>query len=397
MKILHTSDWHLGAKLEGFSRLSEQEKTLDEIVRIADEELVDIVIIAGDVFNSKTPSSETEDLFFKALSKLSDNSNRLIFVLSGNHDDPLRLSASRPLAQKYNIVFATGLDPISVTQTNLNAKTRIIDSGFGFIKVKHGDEYAVISYLPFIAPNSLMELAKTEDYNEGVKLLSTRASEAFNQDSLNIFVSHLFLKGGAVNQSGETLGGANEVSAQNLPRNAHYIALGHLHSAQKIGDNCYYSGSITELRTKDARPQVNIITGDKTGVLDNKNIKLKSAVRVKEIVADNVALAYKLVSEEDRNDYIYLTIKHFDALKSTFVRELRRDFPNIVSLKLITDRDQEIESEFVDFKKMGLKELFVEFCKYQTGSEPSKELVDLFMKCGGEDYDSFETDDWWNK
>lgn len=91
MKILHTADWHLGAKLENRDRIEEQTRIIQEISTIANENNVSIVIIAGDIFHNSTPSAPAEDLFYKALDSLSDNGNRLVFVLSGNHDDPHQL------------------------------------------------------------------------------------------------------------------------------------------------------------------------------------------------------------------------------------------------------------------------------------------------------------------
>ena len=110
MKFLHTADWHLGAKTNGRDRLAEQKRTLDEIESIATHENVDCVIIAGDVFNTATPSAETEELFFETIQKLSNGGDRFVFVLAGNHDDPTRLSAGLPLASKHNIALASSLE-----------------------------------------------------------------------------------------------------------------------------------------------------------------------------------------------------------------------------------------------------------------------------------------------
>ena len=98
MKFLHTADWHLGVKTNGRDRLDEQKKVLDEIISIANYENIDCVLIAGDVFNTASPSADAEELFFDAIEKLSNHGDRFVFVLAGNHDDPTRLSAGLPLA-----------------------------------------------------------------------------------------------------------------------------------------------------------------------------------------------------------------------------------------------------------------------------------------------------------
>ena len=120
MKFLHTADWHLGAKTNGRDRLIEQKRTLDEIESIANYENIDCVIIAGDIFNTATPSAETEELFFETIQKLSNGGDRFVFVLAGNHDDPTRLSAGLPLASKHNIALVSTLSKLSESSFSKN-------------------------------------------------------------------------------------------------------------------------------------------------------------------------------------------------------------------------------------------------------------------------------------
>ena len=386
MKILHTADWHLGAKIEGKDRLAEQEKILNEIAQIADDYDVSGVIIAGDVFHNKMPSGEAEDLFFKAVEKLSDNGNRLVFVLSGNHDDSLRLGASEPLALRHNIILATDLDAVDIRRTRTDVRSRIVDAGRGFIKFKRGEEQTTIAFLPFMGANQTKELAGLDDYKESVKKISNELASNFSSDSFNLFVGHLFLAGGKLND-GQTIsvGEALSVSPVDLPEKAHYIALGHLHSAKKLGQNCYYSGATIELRVKDKRPQVNIIDGDKNGVNNVFGVTLTSTIDVKEITASNIAFAYKKISEEAANDYVYLTISEPTALKASDLRDLKQTYPNIVNVKItpmINLNEETLTS--VDFKNLSDRELFVKFYFETTGREPTDELVNLFLECRGE-------------
>ncbi|MEB9897801.1 exonuclease subunit SbcD, partial [Bacillus cereus] len=97
MRILHTADWHFGRTLEGRSRLQEQAAFVDELVALTEEERVDLVLIAGDVYDSVNPPAAAEQLFYEAAARLSDGGRRPIVIISGNHDHPERLSASAPL------------------------------------------------------------------------------------------------------------------------------------------------------------------------------------------------------------------------------------------------------------------------------------------------------------
>ena len=97
MRILHTSDWHIGKRLMGRDRLDEQAAVLDEIVRICETEKVELVLVAGDIFDTYLPSAEAEDLFFSKIRAVAGE-DRAVLIISGNHDDGVRLSASAPLS-----------------------------------------------------------------------------------------------------------------------------------------------------------------------------------------------------------------------------------------------------------------------------------------------------------
>jgi len=106
MKILHTSDWHLGKRLENFSRLDEQIAVLDEICTIADKENIDAVLVAGDLFDTFNPPTEAVELFYRSLKKLSKNGSRPVIAIAGNHDSPDRIESPDPLARECGIIFA---------------------------------------------------------------------------------------------------------------------------------------------------------------------------------------------------------------------------------------------------------------------------------------------------
>ena len=91
MRILHTADWHLGKNLEGLSRMDEQERFLEDFVHIVKDNNIDLVIIAGDVYDSSNPPARAEKMFYDTLKKISANGERMTLVISGNHDNPERL------------------------------------------------------------------------------------------------------------------------------------------------------------------------------------------------------------------------------------------------------------------------------------------------------------------
>jgi exonuclease SbcD len=104
MKILHTADWHLGKRLDSFSRIDEQVLVMNEIVDIADRENVDLVIIVGDLFDAFNPGVEAIELFYRTIKRLTKNGIRPVLAIAGNHDSPYLIDALDPLARASGII-----------------------------------------------------------------------------------------------------------------------------------------------------------------------------------------------------------------------------------------------------------------------------------------------------
>jgi DNA repair exonuclease SbcCD nuclease subunit len=114
MKILHTSDWHLGKKLEGRDRLDEQRAVLNEIAEIAESRNIDIVLAAGDIFDNAIPGADAEALFYESLVRISDYGKRKVILIAGNHDDVERVTAAQSLARAYGIYLSSGAQSVTI-------------------------------------------------------------------------------------------------------------------------------------------------------------------------------------------------------------------------------------------------------------------------------------------
>ena len=188
MRILHTADWHLGKNIEGQSRLKEQKAFLEDFVRIAREEQADLVIIAGDVYDSVNPPAEAEKLFYHTLKQVTEGGKRLVLVIAGNHDSPDRLVAAGPLAMEHGILMA-GL-PKTVIPEGVYGKHRVTASGEGYVEVEIGGERAVILLLPYPSEKRLGEVIYREmeegqeraaSYGERVGLFFSRLEKHLGQ------------------------------------------------------------------------------------------------------------------------------------------------------------------------------------------------------------------------
>ncbi len=156
MRILHTSDWHLGKNLEGLSRMEEQELFLKDFIEIVEAKQVDLVMIAGDVYDSPNPPAKAEKMFYDTLKKLSANGERLTLVIAGNHDNPERLVAAGPLARDHGIIMVG--TPKTIVAQGEYGRHQVIDSGEGFVEFEINGEKAVILTLPYPSEKRLNEV-----------------------------------------------------------------------------------------------------------------------------------------------------------------------------------------------------------------------------------------------
>lgn len=242
MKILHTADWHVGKVLKNQPRIDEQRAVLRDLVRIANEEDVDLVIVAGDLFETTAPSPQAQGLVMQTLMALRAE-GRHVVVLAGNHDN------SRLVQDVYRPVLgALGLHVVGTPQRPDRGGTVTLD-------VKSGEQ-AVVAALPFLSHRVAVRAAEAllhapsqhnQDYANRMRSIIGMLCEGFTGDTVNLVTTHATLLGGrwgGGERSVQSLLGY-EVPPDTFPVSTHYAALGHLHRYQQIDGPCpiAYSGS----------------------------------------------------------------------------------------------------------------------------------------------------------
>jgi len=246
MKILHTADWHLGKKLDRFSRLEEQVLVLNEIVEIADEQNVDLILIAGDLFDNFNPSVEATELFYKTLKRLSQNGRRPVVAISGNHDSPNLIDAPDPLARECGIILI-GHPKAKITPFELeHFKISKAAEGFIELQLKNLNFPVRILHTPYANEIRLKEYFgenKDEELNQVLaENWASAADEFCDEKGVNLLMAHLYMnkKGAPVldEPDGEKpikIGNAALIYSDSIPPQIQYTALGHLHGFQNIG------------------------------------------------------------------------------------------------------------------------------------------------------------------
>jgi exonuclease SbcD len=242
--VLHTSDWHVGKAIRGRSRAAEHRAVLAEIAGVAEREDVDLVIVAGDLFDTATPTPESERIVYRALLDLAAG-GRPVVVVAGNHDSAPRLAAVAPLSQASGITVASAIRPP--------------DDG-GVLEITAGREVAQVALLPFpsqryVVTADVLLAGDAADahaaYADRVVNILRVLTGGFRADTVNLVSAHLMVMGG-------TMGGGERgahtvfdywVPATAFPAAAQYVALGHLHRAQQLPGPAplHYCGSPLQL------------------------------------------------------------------------------------------------------------------------------------------------------
>ncbi|HYU34876.1 MAG TPA: exonuclease SbcCD subunit D [Thermoanaerobaculia bacterium] len=244
MKIVHTSDWHVGRRWKGIQRLDELEAVLDHLAAFIEKQSIDLVLHTGDVFESRNPPAEAEQLVNQFLVRVGRTGAQML-VLAGNHDDPLRFDARSLLTEFVNVQIIGRPRPAS------RGGTRTIETRRG--------ETAIVAALPFASPGawvSALDLAGEEasarrKYARMFEHAIQDLCAAFRPDAVNLLMAHTHIEGALFGESERRvhIGEDWAASPKSLPSTASYIALGHIHMPQKIEGPvpAWYAGSLLQM------------------------------------------------------------------------------------------------------------------------------------------------------
>lgn len=318
VRLLHTSDWHIGKTIRGQSRADEHRAVLAEVSQIARNQKVDLVLVAGDIFETAAPSPESEEIAWRALVDLVDAAGQVV-VIAGNHDNPRRLDALRELMLRSNI--------------DVVAEPRRADDG-GLIELELNAMRVDVVALPFVSrrgivrADDLMAGAAFEhagSYADRLRSLISVLSEKSTAD-VQILVAHALVMGGGTAGGERSAHLADEYAlpAQAFPTNASYVALGHLHKAQKIPgpSPIHYSGSLMQLDfgDTDEAKSVNIVDIDPNAPAVVTPVRLSAGRRLRTLVGTLDELRLRDVGDD------WLRVRVQEARRTDLAEQVRTMF-----------------------------------------------------------------------
>lgn len=395
IKILHTADWHLGKKLDSFSRLEEQILVMNEIIEIADQQQVDLVLIAGDLFDNFNPSVEAVELFYKTLKRLSNNGKRPVVAISGNHDSPSLIDAPDPLARECGIILI-GYPNAKIQEFELN-DFKILKSVEGMIELKlNSFDYPIrIIHTPYANEIRLKQYFGENKEDALNEVLATNwkniADEYCDENGVNLLIAHLYMnqKGAEILEEPEgekpiKIGNADMIFSEAIPPQIQYTALGHLHGFKNIGTEekpVVYSSSPLCYSFSEAgqTKYVSVIEAEPNKTISYHKIELKHGKPLIRKTFDDINLAVEWLNE-NQNALVELILESDSFLKADERKLIYQSHDGIIHLipKVKNQEVETVEYKFADQTK-DMKELFADYFKSKNGNqEPNDEIKDLF-------------------
>jgi exonuclease SbcD len=368
LRFLHTADWHLGRLFHGASLLGDQAPLLDQLARLASESRVDALLLAGDVYDRSVPPAEAVALFDDFLSRMALEVRVPIVMIAGNHDSGERLGFAARLLDECGVHVAGRVTP----EAPLGREV-VLDDADGPVHVRA---------LPYADPPTVRAALgradlKSHDAATGALLEAVRAELPAGRRS--VVVAHAFVAGGAECESERPLsvGGSGAVSRDRFA-GFDYVALGHLHAPQRVGDErLRYSGSLAKYSFSevDHRKSVSLVELSADGSVQIEEIALTARRDLRVLEGSMAELLRGPASGESADDYLLVRVTDSGALLNPIGR-LREVYPNVMQLERPALLAESGEAGATALQRsQDPSQLFADFFEQVTGealSEPER-------------------------
>ena len=376
MRIAHTSDWHLGAMLRQKKRYDEFDRFLAWFLGILKEEKIDVLLIAGDVFDTSSPSNRAAEQYYSFRAQVRDTGVKKVIVTAGNHDSASFLDAPKSVLKFLKVHTIGKADP---------------DFHDQIIPLEEKDSVcAVVCAVPFLRDRDIRQTMPGENVEtlerkrrEAViayyKGICARAAELY-PDVPQIVTGHFFATGGKVSDTHFT-GNLSNISVSELPDGISYLALGHLHTPQSVGtrENYRYSGSPLKMSFGDNDAAKEILILD-TGALEKtpQKIIVPEFQKMEHIEGDMEQIKARITELGTTSESIWLSVENTGPFIADLQGELNELCRNTPLLKLLFYRNQAPNPVSAVKRHSAIKELSkvtpeTVFCNYLKEKEVAED------------------------
>ena len=370
MKLMHIGDLHLGKSLGDFDLTEDQEYLLDQLLEMVDQQAVDAVLIAGDVYDKAIPSEAATGMLDYFLSNLA-RKNVFVYMISGNHDSDERLNYGSNLFETNHIFISAKYDGNLYKQT-----------------LKVGQDEADIYLLPFVKASQVRHFlpdAKIESYDDAVRAILDHAD--IDESRNNVLVAHQFVMGKSEDpklSGSESLGTQSVGSVEKIGYDCFdlfdYVALGHIHSPQQVGRReVRYSGSPLKYSLSEVNNEksVSLITISGKGKAEIELVPVRPMRNVRHLKGKIKDLLDK-ANVTAPEDFIYATLTD-EEIVSDAMGIFQQVYPNTVKIDYDNSHTREVEQ--VDISKIAdnrsFAELISDFYRQMYSCEISEEEMDV--------------------
>lgn len=369
MRLIHTSDWHLGRLFHGRRLTEDQAYLLKGFCELVKEERPDAVVIAGDLYDRAAAPTEAVALLDETLAKLLLDLKTPVFMIAGNHDSPERVGFGSRILAGQGLFIAGKPEPA--------AAPFLLEDAYGPV------EFHLFPYAEPALARCLFHQIPLKDHHSALAHMVSVSLQAGRKNVRRVAVAHAFVAGGTESESERPLsvGGSFQVDPEIFSPFS-YTALGHLHKAQTAGSNSIrYAGSLFKYSFDEAgqKKGVQLVTVDAAGAVtvETRQLPYLRDVRVIEGRFDEI-LRDRLKFPASK-DYISVKLLNTEPIIDVYSR-LSEVFPNLMQVERPMLTAGTLTGIAVDYRKIGEAELFAEFYKQMTGSELNEAQRTLFIR-----------------
>jgi len=379
MRILHTSDWHVGKRIGRYDRIEETREAIEEVASIADAEEVDLVVHSGDLFDRPVPPMEALQVGLAGLVRLTGGGARPVVVVAGNHDSSDLFEALAPFLTGWGIHLVGAIKA---------------PADGGVIRLETGAGDALVACLPFLREGRVVDFMADTDrwygqYAERVRRLTDAYSEYVleeaGSDAVSLLVAHFMITGARVGGHGAPrgerelhMGEAYAVGEGAIPPSLSYVAMGHIHAPQPVpGANvpAEYAGSLLELDFGEAGEEKRVVLvdaepGKRASV---RSVPLTSGRRLMQVAGTWEEIAARTDLKE-----AFLDLRVDTGGPEPGLDELARDaFPYVVKVAAVYER---AAVDQTSYSHLAWEDVYAEYYQQQRGDVAPAELLAAFRE-----------------
>ncbi|EKA6053088.1 exonuclease SbcCD subunit D [Vibrio parahaemolyticus] len=373
MKFIHTSDWHLGRQFHNVSLLEDQQAVLEQLIQYIENNPVDAVIVAGDVYDRSVPPTIAIELLNRVVKRICGELNTPMILISGNHDGAERLGFGSEQMKR------SGLHIISNFEDML---TPVV------IETKAAGHVAFYG-MPYNDPEQVRYVYKkpVSTHDEAHKLLAEKITEQFQSEHRNILISHCFVDGAIESESERPLsiGGSDRVSHEHF-LNFDYVALGHLHQPQKKGEEYIrYSGSLMKYSfgEQNQKKGFTLVEIGKDGFIGAEHIELTAPHEMRIVEGELEQILEWGKTDPKNEDYLLVRLMDKHAILNP-MEKLRTVYPNVLHLDkpgMLIGVEQEMAQAKLARSEIDMfKDFFAEAQDSELSNEQEQAISDIIKQ-----------------